>query len=99
MPAPVRIDYTAKDSRIGDASLMPYAPAVLRSGVKPIDATGLVDSGASVNVLPFHLGVELGLDWSSQKTPIRLASNVSDSDARAVLNRTVICLEGSTNTT
>ena len=73
------------DSRIGDASLMPYVSARLDHAGKACDATALVDSGASVNVLPFKLGCDLGLDWETQANPIRLSGNLADSDARAVL--------------
>ncbi|WP_197172531.1 hypothetical protein [Novipirellula aureliae] len=60
-----------------------FRPA--RSRCKACDATGLVDSGASVNVLPFRLGCELGLDWDQQTTPIQLSGNLADRDARSVL--------------
>ena len=39
--------------------------------------TALVDSGASLNVLPFEIGVQVGLDWNRQAidpfSPVLLA--------------------------
>jgi len=84
VPAHLRIEYTTKDSRLGNASLMPYASAILGSSTTSCDAIGLVDSGASVNVLPYQIGRELGLDWASQRTAMRLSGNLADGDARAV---------------
>jgi hypothetical protein len=81
----VQIAYTSMDSRIGDASLMPYAPVRLAHLDKNRDSVALVDSGASVNVLPFQIGCDLGLDWEKQTTRIRLSGNLANFDARAVL--------------
>lgn len=81
----VRINYTVRDPSISDASLMPYARARLFSKTALVETIGLLDSGASVNVLPYRLGCELGLDWSSQKTDVRLGGNLSGWEAKAVL--------------
>jgi len=37
---------------------------------------GLVDSGATVNVLPYPMGVQLGAVWEEQKATLRLAGNL-----------------------
>ncbi len=42
---------------------------------------GLVDSGATVNVLPYELGLELGEVWDERKAIIQLAGNLSNQPA------------------
>ena len=37
-----------------------------------------MDSGATVNVLPHRLGVQLGAVWDDRKATIRLAGNLGD---------------------
>lgn len=48
-------------------------------------AQGLIDSGATVNVLPYSLGVALGGVWESQTTRVTLAGNLAVQEARAIL--------------
>jgi hypothetical protein len=43
-----------------------------------IEAVGLVDSGATVNVLPYELGLELGGVWDDHRAIIQLAGNLSN---------------------
>jgi hypothetical protein len=73
------------DSRLGNASLMPYVSVGLNHNNRQCDATALVDSGASVNVLPFQIGRDLGLDWEKQTTRINLSGNLVSAESRAVL--------------
>ena len=65
---------------------MPFLPLELRfKGGEPVPARGLLDSGATVNVLPFGLGLRLGAVWEAQTTLVKLAGNLSTHEARAVL--------------
>ena len=41
-----------------------------------VEAIGLVDSGATVNVLPYQIGVGLGAVWDSSNATIQLAGNL-----------------------
>jgi hypothetical protein len=41
----------------------------------------LVDSGATVNVLPYKLGIQLGGVWDNNKAIIQLAGNLSNQPA------------------
>jgi hypothetical protein len=36
-------------------------------------------------VLPYHIGLQLGAVWDQQTVPVKLAGNLADSDARAIL--------------
>ena len=64
---------------------LPRIPLLLKSNKYSIEAAGLVDSGATVNVLPFSLGKQLGFRWDDQKATIRLAGNMLKSFAIPVL--------------
>ena len=45
----------------------------------------LLDTGASVNVLPYEIGLQLGAVWEEQTVPIALSGNLGDSEARGVV--------------
>ena len=64
MATPLRINYTAVDSTQGSARLLPYATVLLKATGSHCDVTALVDSGAALNVLPYKVGLHLGLDWN-----------------------------------
>jgi hypothetical protein len=51
---------------------MPCIPVRLARGGKSVAADGLVDSGAMISVLPFDLGLRLGLDWNAQPHTLSL---------------------------
>src|SRR5258708_3650472 len=64
--------------------LMPDLPIVLRHQSHLLSGVGLVDSGASISVLPFSLGIQLGFDWKTQKAPITLGGTLAHVGARRV---------------
>ena len=47
-----RFPYVEIDSSLAAASAMPYVPITLGYGQREVSASGLVDSGATLNVLP-----------------------------------------------
>jgi hypothetical protein len=53
----------------------------LRREIQSIEALGLVDSGATVNVLPHELGLQLGAIWDDRRAIIQLAGNLSNQPA------------------
>jgi hypothetical protein len=70
---------------MGGAALMPLLPIRLTHGTTDVDAMGLVDSGAMVNVLPYDVGVHLGLDWDAIPGTIPLAGNLGRHLAKGVV--------------
>ncbi|HEY0550801.1 MAG TPA: hypothetical protein VGF13_14450 [Verrucomicrobiae bacterium] len=65
---------------------MPFLPLELRfKDDEPIQVRGLLDSGATVNVLPHSLGLRLGAVWEAQTTIVNLAGNLGAHEARAAL--------------
>ena len=49
------------------------------------EVVGLVDSGATVNVLPYEAGVRLGQIWDYRKANIRLSGNLGNFPAMPVV--------------
>ena len=62
-----------------------------------IDALALVDSGASISVLPHSIGLALGCDWNEARKGVALGGGYSSNDTRVVtLNVTVAEFERKT---
>ena len=56
---------------------MPDLPVELRHESHRLPCMGLVDSGGKISVLPYSLGVQLGLDWTAQSAHISLGGTLS----------------------
>lgn len=82
--SPQRFLYVPRDPSLGHASLSPMLPLTL-IGNQSISTSGLVDSGAAINVMPFSLGQQLGLDWAQQKQSVVLSGNLASFEARVVV--------------
>jgi hypothetical protein len=65
--------------------LMPILPIRLTHGSKRIDEPALVDTGSVVNVLPYDLGIRLGLDWNAPAPLLPLAGNVARHMSKGVV--------------
>lgn len=87
--APQQFPYSLRAPQHGSSSLAPMLPATLIAQ-QTISVSGLVDSGAAINVLPFSLGVQLGFDWSSETTQVQLTGNMGGVDARAIVLTAVV---------
>jgi hypothetical protein len=84
-PPTERFAYVEVDASFGSATALPYVPIVLGHGEREMAASGLVDSGATLNVLPYDLGLQLGAVWERQTVPVALAGNLADPEARAIV--------------
>ena len=85
MTQPVRFPYFDIDPAHPGASRLPYVPLTLANGPTTATLSGLLDTGATVNVLPYPVGIQLGLIWAQQTTPIHLTGNLAQAEARAVV--------------
>lgn len=65
--------------------LMPLLPIRLANGGIAIDEIGLVDTGSTVNLLPYDLGVRLGFNWRSAGPALPLGGNVGRHAAKGVV--------------
>lgn len=50
-----------------------------------IAVSGLLDTGATVNVLPYQLGLQLGAIWEEQTTSVKLTGNLAEQEARVLI--------------
>jgi hypothetical protein len=81
--------YVPRDPALGAASLAPMLPLTLIGGLS-VTTSGLVDSGAAINVLPYALGMQLGFDWDKQTRSVELSGNLASVEARVVVLSAVI---------
>lgn len=81
--------FLARSAEVGVASLAPVLPLTLVA-THSVAVAGLLDTGATVNVLPYSVGVSLGFDWHQQTTAIRLSGNMATIAARAVLVSAIV---------
>ena len=64
---------------------MPLLPLILTHGNQQTTVTGLLDTGAAVNVLPYSVGEQLGFVWEQQRTSIVLSGNLARLPARGIV--------------
>ena len=64
---------------------MPVIPLTLRANGRTIEIEALLDTAASVSVLPYEVGIALGFNWEEQTVPVELAGNLANASARAVV--------------
>jgi hypothetical protein len=64
---------------------MPVVDVSLSHSSKSLTVTALIDSGAALNVLPFDVGLELGLVWETQNVPLEMGGVLAGTRAYAVL--------------
>ena len=50
---------------------LPFVDIMLAYRERSISRSALVDSGSTVNVLPYEDGLELGLSWEEQRMLLR----------------------------
>ena len=89
-PPTAQYPFVEVDPAVGAASRMPYLPLTLSSGQQSVPVSGLLDTGATINVLPHSVGVQLGAVWEQQTTPVRLTGNMAGVEARVLVVMAVI---------
>ena len=85
-----RFPYIQRDPAFGEFSRMPDVPLQLLANGVTISLTALLDTGATLNVLPYTVGLQLGFIWEQQTTALRLAGNLAQAEARAVVAEATI---------
>jgi hypothetical protein len=88
-PAAERFPFAEREPSLGAASLSPLLPITL-IGPNSVSVVGLLDTGATVNVLPHALGEQLGLVWEQQTTLVTLSGNLAACEARVVVVSAVV---------
>ncbi|AFY48487.1 hypothetical protein Nos7524_2653 [Nostoc sp. PCC 7524] len=73
------------DTTLGEVGFRPYMPLVLASQQCAITTSALLDTGATVNVLPYPIGLDLGYVWERQTATLNLTGNLAQYEARVVV--------------
>jgi hypothetical protein len=69
----------------GDADFVPQLPLILSYRNSTVEVSALLDTGASVNVLPYNVGIQLGAVWEELTTTVQLAGNLAPVEAKGLL--------------
>ena len=77
----MRFKYSTTSSTQNEFDSLPRLPLILRRGDQSLEAFGLVDSGATVNVLPYEIGLRLGATWDDRRAIIQLSGNLGNQPA------------------
>jgi hypothetical protein len=77
----LRFRYSTTGATHDESDSLPWVPLVLRVGTRAVEALGLVDSGATVSVLPYDVGVQLGAVWDERKAVLRLSGSLGSQPA------------------
>ena len=86
MPDAKRFSFSAAAGASREASSLPFLPLSLQLGdAVPIQVAGLLDTGATVSVLPYRVGLQLGAVWSERASTVQLTGNLAQFEARALL--------------
>jgi hypothetical protein len=80
-----RFNFTESLDAFGIPDALPLLPLSLTYRGLSIQALGLLDTGASVNVLPYSVGIELGAVWEEQTNSVFLGGNLATVEARGLL--------------
>jgi hypothetical protein len=80
-----RYSFTERTDSLGRSVIMPYLPLILTLGSRSVEVMALLDTGASVNVLPYEIGVQMGAVWENQTVSIPLSGNLVRSEARGLV--------------
>lgn len=79
-----RFPYINAHPAIGEAGFRPFMLITLMYQQSLIATSALLDTGATVNVLPYPLGLELGYVWERQTASLNLTGNLAQYEARVV---------------
>jgi hypothetical protein len=87
---PEQFPFVNADLKLGEAGFRPYVPITLIHQEFSTTISALLDTGATVNVLPYQLGIELGYVWERQTATLNLTGNLAEYEARVVVIEAVI---------
>jgi hypothetical protein len=63
---------------------LPTIPIILSYADSSISANALLDTGSTVNLLPYDIGLQLGAIWDEQTVRLPLAGNLARVEARGL---------------
>jgi hypothetical protein len=80
-----RFPYILTNQAVSLDDAMPFVPLKLSRGAQIVEVLGLADSGATINVLPYQIGLELGGVWENQMPLVRLGGNLGNYESRGLI--------------
>lgn len=81
---PQRFLYTTPKAFPGIETGLPFLPITLIHDGYAVPVYALADSGSTVSVLPYDIGLRLGLIWENQTIPTPLVGSLKDAPAWGV---------------
>ena len=79
-----RFPFIERRNQAGETNVFPCIPITLSYRDNVSEVVGLLDTGSSLNVLPYHVGLALGAVWDEQTLSISLAGNLAPVEARGL---------------
>ncbi len=67
-----------------DDAALPTIPITLNHAGSFVSANALLDTGSTVNLLPYDIGLQLGAIWEEQTVRLPLAGNLARVEARGL---------------
>ena len=67
-----------------DDEALPTIPVILSYADSSVSANALLDTGSTVNLLPYDIGLQLGAIWDNQTVRLPLAGNLAKVEARGL---------------
>lgn len=80
-----RFPFVERKNQAGDTNFFPFVPIALSYEHSIRNTSGLLDTGSSLNVLPYDIGLALGAVWEEQRLSIPLAGNLAPVEARGLV--------------
>ncbi|MEI6442325.1 MAG: aspartyl protease family protein [Nostocales cyanobacterium ELA583] len=67
-----------------DNEALPTIPVILSYADSSVSVNALLDTGSTVNLLPYDIGLQLGAIWDNQTVRLPLAGNLAKVEARGL---------------
>jgi hypothetical protein len=80
-----RFSFVEGFDTFGVPDALPQLPLSLTYQGSSVEVAALLDTGASVNVLPYSIGIQLGAIWEAQTVSVTLAGNLASTEAKGLL--------------
>ncbi|WP_414545650.1 hypothetical protein [Nostoc sp. CCY0012] len=90
MPRVEQFPFVNADKTLGEAGFRPQMPITLANQQCSITTSALLDTGATVNVLPYQIGIDLGYVWERQTATLNLTGNLAEYEARVVVIEAIV---------
>ncbi|MEH1900947.1 MAG: retroviral-like aspartic protease [Nostoc sp.] len=80
-----RFPFVESRDLFGDIDAVPILPLTLSYKNSVVKVSGLLDTGACINVLPYGVGIQLGVAWEELTTSVQLAGNLAPVAAKGLV--------------